>query len=898
MMFFILILVVITAQGLKSTASIQSQLAASTRQGSQIQLRCATTMTSSLSGKTQRGRSLTTDLAYPVVSLPSMACDPRSLNRKIMSLFSPASGKIDVTSIHEFVATHESRFDHIHILTLLHRCAKYGISVPEVMSWAKIAAIIARPHCKFDEQSIGSSLYAMQHYDCSDESLRPYLDVIGVKLDKLISSSSHVLHLNGQALGNAIYGMNKWTGNNPESQRILSALSMLIEKSIEARKLEGLPPISMNAQEMGTALWGLQSMSSSSPLVKRLVSALADCVHFVPPLECGGRNQLRSQNIGMALYGLQGLSSDEEEVQKLLKALVPRIALSLEHGESALDPQAIGNSLLGLRSMSSNNPQIQDLLVLLALGIDASSRQEPFKGLSEQELSCAFSGLQNMRATVPAVERVLQSIVRKVRATTSGLRDKGPQGMNPKGLAIAVHGLKSMTTDDSQAVSAVLSLLSGMVFPSRNPETAEWFNSQSLAMFMTGLRGASIIDEGTKAMIVASLAWVYREEMEGAEGVALSGAEVGMVLAGLRRIDSKSDASRQFIDAIAKRIALLDNRLTHARSQPPRSTMPLKGSDFSAALGGLGGIGGDSIEGCNLLAALYNRIALNQGGMTSMSMTRGEACVALFGLRGFLGSEGALSPVSHRIIVEKLLKFLMEQISTKPFVLSTDFSGRSFGMAVYALATALNKNDAGAVSAAAVIAALEGLIVRLREEELTSALDPAAIGMSLYALRCLKEAAESEDAYALQPLLDALGSTIHDSLDNHTAALSGHELAVCITNVRKISSTSSQTDDGVRSVLGALARNLDRTSGNTLGESSHISEGEAVLIMHSIQSMDLSLKEARLFMTSFAKRLREQTQLEISGAKACFIPMAPLLLGFFMMQTQLSEYWKVLESAV
>jgi hypothetical protein len=71
---------------------------------------------------------------------------------------------------------------------------------------------------------------------------------------------------------------------------------------------------SLDGQEVGNALYGLQCMRSDSAEVRSLVSALA-------PKVASCSESLDGQAVGNALYGLQGMRSDSAEVRSLMIAL-------------------------------------------------------------------------------------------------------------------------------------------------------------------------------------------------------------------------------------------------------------------------------------------------------------------------------------------------------------------------------------------------------------------------------------------------------------------------------------------------------------------------------------------------------------------------------------------------
>lgn len=781
----------------------------------------------------------------------------RDLNRLITAHF-PPTGDVNLASLQQLLATHEAQLDHIHMLTLLHRCAKHHLLVEQVLPWPTVTRVMAHPRCRLDAQGISSALYALQHYSYAglerERDLGAHLAVLG---DKLEAASRSGVRLNGQAIANALYGLHRMTAETAHVRRIVVALAALVESAAlslplplsrhrahhqndaHGQNLSSSAPSSstrvlLSGQELGSALWGLRGMSSDQPAVRRLVGALASCLSSMPAVgelesadEC---RRLSSQHVGMALSGLRVLSSEHAEVRALLAALLPRLADSL--CQTRLDRQAVG-AIQGLAGMDASCAEVQSLLTLLAAAIKASP-----DALGEQELSCALSGLRRMSTSHLSVVQILEAL----RGKTLGLAS-----LSPLALGQAVHGLKSMASEESPAVDDMLAALAGKVgWPTDAPQ---WLSSQSLAMMLTGLRGMSAADRGTGRLLVATAtaSWVYHPSMA-AGGAAMQGSEVGMALAGLRRIGA-SHESRPFLAALARRVAL-------------PSAAVLSSADFSAALRGLGQLSGE--EGRALLQALVGRAEhllsaqeqeqeeKQEQEQAADAMTSGEACAALYGLRGLLRTPRDKVEPAHAARLNRLVSFLSFRVAHGTATQGAadegreeDFHGRSLAMALYALGSGLSHRSLPPETA---YAALEAVLNRLRRDQGRIAVDPSALSMSLLSLRALAHAPSNS------PLPDAARRErlLRDSLSTLTA---------CIDNERQRDERAPITPTEARSVLSSL----DRLGG--------------------------PMEETRALLRVFVSRLRQQTNMEIKGAEANFIPVAPPLLGFFLLNEQLDTFW-------
>ena len=144
-------------------------------------------------------------------------------------------------------------------------------------------------------------------------------------------------------IGRALYGLRKLPAEAP----VLVVLSEIINK-INASRAE------LNGQAIGNALYGLQGMDSSHTEVRQLLKALTTKIN-------ASRAELNGQEIGNALYGLQGMDSSHQEVRQLLKALNTKINAS----RAELNGQAIGNALYGLQGMDACHEEVEHNLTAL-----------------------------------------------------------------------------------------------------------------------------------------------------------------------------------------------------------------------------------------------------------------------------------------------------------------------------------------------------------------------------------------------------------------------------------------------------------------------------------------------------------------------------------------------------
>ncbi|WP_131781894.1 hypothetical protein [Legionella gresilensis] len=217
---------------------------------------------------------------------------------------------------------------------------------------------------ELDGQNIGNSLYGLQNMDAKSDAVQALLFALTNKV-----RASHA-KLNSQELGNALYGLQNMDAKSDAVQALLFALTHKVTAS----------NAKLNSQELGNALYGLQNMDAKSDAVQALLFALAHKVNT-------SYAELNGQTIGNALYGLQNMDAKRDAVLALLFALAHKVQAS--HAE--LSGQHIGNALYGLQNMDAKSDAVQALLFALTHKVTASNAK-----LNSQELGNALYGLQNM----------------------------------------------------------------------------------------------------------------------------------------------------------------------------------------------------------------------------------------------------------------------------------------------------------------------------------------------------------------------------------------------------------------------------------------------------------------------------------------------------------------------
>ena len=279
--------------------------------------------------------------------------------------------------------------------------------------------------------------------------------------------------MEGQNIGNALYGLRYMNSDCVEVKEILEALSPLIEKSPEI----------MNGQALGNSLYGLQGMHSKEPEVRNLLRILAKKIMDTS-------HKLKAQEIGNSLYGMKRMSSDVPEVRMIIDALVPKIRSSPEK----LDSQAIGNSFYGMQNMKSGNDSIRSLLIVLLDKMESSRVT-----LDSQAIGNSVYGLQGMDSSEPEVRAIISTL-------TSIIESSSPN-MNTKEVCNALCGLQKMNAN-CQEVKQLLLLLVDNLSMLRNS-----YGIQEISNALYGLQSMSSKYEEVRYTLCALYAKLKKNDL-------------------------------------------------------------------------------------------------------------------------------------------------------------------------------------------------------------------------------------------------------------------------------------------------------------------------------------------------------------------------------------------------
>jgi hypothetical protein len=189
------------------------------------------------------------------------------------------------------LTTNISTMDSTNISNIIYLSGKQGVKLNS-SQLGLMSSRLKQKQMKLNKMIVSKILYGFLTQSDEEASVREFLHVL---TQKLIGSNR--LILDGQGVGNSLYGLQRMTSQSTEVQALLSELRHHVEHC--ARELK--------SQELGNALYGLQNMSSDSKEVRGLLVSLANRVQKCP-------EEFNAQAIGSSLFGLQNMDSSHLEV--------------------------------------------------------------------------------------------------------------------------------------------------------------------------------------------------------------------------------------------------------------------------------------------------------------------------------------------------------------------------------------------------------------------------------------------------------------------------------------------------------------------------------------------------------------------------------------------------------
>ncbi len=149
---------------------------------------------------------------------------------------------------------------HVHIVTLLQRCAKLNISLVPVFSLKYFNEILARKAVTWSPVEIAHSLYALKSYKPDSSGVNKYLDIVINQLQKCDYIFSN------QDVCNSFYGLQNFYNSNVENRQMLTKGDINIKIDAILRLLTEklkLSQTELSGQDISNILYGLRKMNNN-----------------------------------------------------------------------------------------------------------------------------------------------------------------------------------------------------------------------------------------------------------------------------------------------------------------------------------------------------------------------------------------------------------------------------------------------------------------------------------------------------------------------------------------------------------------------------------------------------------------------------------------------------------
>ena len=338
------------------------------------------------------------------------------INAQISSIFSTTKPRKQYLDEISEVLKESNKWNHVHAVTLMHRCSKNKVDVTLALPIHKIVQIMKRDNYKeFTPQEIAQCVFGMKYMSEKKKDLPQLLELVNVKIEEVGEK-----WFKAGEIALCLYGMQSFSSaKDPSVATLLGYTNTMLQN----------PTCLMNGQEYSMSLYGLRRFEES-PEVLRIVETIANNM-----IRDSGKATFNAQAISNSFNGLQQLSSNSTEVLSLLRVLTPK----LEEYTGPFPTRSIGGLLMGLRSMSADTDEVRNTLRAVTSKIIETQRTG--QEFSSLDISSAFNGLRFMSDREPAVREILSAL------TISFIRFR--EASQSKGYTLSylshiLYGLQSM----------------------------------------------------------------------------------------------------------------------------------------------------------------------------------------------------------------------------------------------------------------------------------------------------------------------------------------------------------------------------------------------------------------------------------------------------------------------
>jgi hypothetical protein len=486
-----------------------------------------------------------------------------------------------------------------------------------------------------------------------------------------------------------------------------------------------------------------------------------------------------AQGIANSMYGLQSMKSDNLAALSIIRVLI----LQIEGCREVFYGQAFANALYGLKGMSSSAKEVR--LILAALhrqiirqnSIESSLRGTSCKvQLSPQGLGSAMLGLQLMSSGVKEVKQILALVTDSIRHC--------PKPLDPQAVANILIGLKTMSSADREVRLLLGALVNSLSLRGGKGEMMPIMrraSSREISMALWGMQGLSTeYQEVRDILAVLTDAVLYNTGRESGDkdvhpstvkyiSVLQSGDELGLALAGMRRMSSEHKEVRELLGAITASFKYAANG----------SVVPFKNEqNIANCLYGMQRMNPDSSEIKGFLNLLQKSINAYEGHLGGRAIAS-----AIFGMQ-------CMSYETDE--VRSLLRAITRSINKS----GEDYTGQHIAMLCYGL-----QNMSSCCKEVDVL--LRTIIPRIEASSsaTVNSFSTAYLASSLYGLQCMGADSPTVRRLLRQLTKQALLFVPTETKAGRIPVLSGQEMAMALHGLRNMGSEWVE----IQELLRALA---------------------------------------------------------------------------------------------
>lgn len=453
-----------------------------------------------------------------------MKGDGEILNNQIISCFEKADDVELISSKLRFlVYDRQTRINHVHVGTLMHRAAKLKINILDVLPADFLLDNLKKVtgngtesgSIEWKPQEIAQVLYGMKTMSMRQQGVQ---DLALLMIERIKSCKQE---FNGPAIANSLYGIQNLptsAGSSSYNSVINRLLKSINRKIRESRAV-------LNSQEISNSLFGLRNMDATLiPAVLEVIESMAQRVEESSRSTVG--LQFTSQGIASSFNALQGCTSDKPAALAMLRALLPHL-----RALPTIDQIGIGSCTMGLRSMSGETQEVRDVLEVLAEKIEGMADLK----MSEHSIVSAFSGLRNFNDTLPVVRRFVGTLNDKLEQCLATETTR----FSPGSIGNILHGMRKMSGEylETRRTLALMAQALEAHGDKASPPTVP-FPAIDLGKCVYGFNSMSAVADSSE---MHSLLRLLAQKWDGVPAGSFTVRDLSQALFGMRGMSSNND---------------------------------------------------------------------------------------------------------------------------------------------------------------------------------------------------------------------------------------------------------------------------------------------------------------------------------------------------------------------